>query len=587
MAANPWYKRCLTDGGRMLLIAFLVSVVVSGLRQTGAKAAAVVSTDWFVGAHYGIGVHWTSQSVPSTGGSPVPYCTAVNNFDVNKLASQLSDAGAGYVIFTISHAQMYFAFPSPTLDAVIAGRTCTRDLYSDMYNALAPKNIKMMFYYPSVGVNDDPAWQAASKWSTDPAYFAQLQYNLVQEIGNRYGSKLAGWWVDNCFDGGYGTKYNYTTYANALRAGNPNRIVTFNFSSIGSWSSSTGQGIEDYQAGESQDLNRTPGSRYSGEGGTQWHTWVPIDDTSWVHASPGTPTPRFSDASLITYTRSVVANQGVVTYNVAPYQDTLISDQTMRQLRALKAAMRGIKVDDTDASITYAGNWSTAARNEYSGGSAHYTTSAGSYAQYLFTGTGITWYGVAGHDHGKADVYIDGNFDQTVDCYTPGWITEALYTKTGLAPGSHTIKIVERNDQNAAADGAYIELDALEATDTLTMSDDSRATYASGWDTTAKAAYYNGSAHYTLSAGSAAQYAFTGSGIAWHGVVGPDHGKADVYIDGTYDQTVDCYAPVWQATQVYSKTGLPAGSHTLKIVPRSDTSGSNSYVEVDALAYWA
>ena len=571
------------------LIAVVLLVTTVGTHTIADATPA--STNWLANAGYGVMVHWTSQSRPQSGAAPAAYCTAVSNFNVNTFAQQLQDAGAGYVIFTISHAQQYFAFPSPKLDSVISGRTCTRDLYSDMYAALNPKGIKMMFYYPSIGTNEDPAWRDASKFNTDPASFAQLQYDLVSEIGNRYGNKLAGWWVDNCFDGGYGTRYNFTTYANSLRAGNPNRVVTFNFSSVGTWGSTTGSSVADYQAGEADTLDRVPTGRFSGEGNTQWHTLSWMDDF-WVHTNPGTPTPRYATNDVITYTRSVIANQGVFSYNSAPYQDSLISSPALDQLRALKAAIRVNKKDDRDAAISYNGSWTAASNGNYSAGTGTWTSNSGNFAQYSFTGTGVKWYGVVGADHGKADVYIDGAFDATVDLYANDWAANTVvYAKNGLANGLHTIKIVARGDKNVASTNTFVEIDALEFSPLATTSIDDRdphITYSGTWNSASATAYYLSTARWTNSAGSAGQYTFTGPGIQWIGPKGPDHGKADVYIDGAFDTTVDLYA-AGRADQaiVYTKNGLSASTHTLQVVARSDknAASTNTFVEIDAITY--
>lgn len=307
--------------------------------------------DWFAQAGYGVMVHWTSQSLPQSGNTPQPYCQAVNAFDVQRFAHQLQVAGAAYVFFTISHAQQYFAFPSPTLDAILPGRTCSRDLYDDLYHALHPLGIKMLFYYPSIGTDEDPAWTQASSFLSDPRAFAHHQYTLVEEIGLRYGDKLAGWWIDNCYDTSpefspdryaLGERYDFRVYANKLRAGNPQRLVAFAFRGPRSWISSTGEGIQDYQAGESDTLERLPTGRFSGEGNAQWHTVVWMDD-NWVHTTPGLPTPRYTNEEVITFTRAVIDGGGIFTYNTAPYQDTLISEATLRQLAALKAAIRNVK----------------------------------------------------------------------------------------------------------------------------------------------------------------------------------------------------------------------------------------------------
>ncbi len=578
-------------------VVFLLSSGISVSKPTTVSANPVVSTDWFKNGGYGVSVHWTSLSVPSSGGSPAAFCTAVNNFDETAFANQLADAGASYVIFTVGHAETYLPFPSATMDAEISGRTCTRDLPSDIYDEISPKGIGMIFYYPSQGEWDIP-WGTASLWGTNDAHWAQLQYDLVTEFGNRYGDKLAGWWLDNMYDGGWGSKYNYSTYASALRSGYSDRMIAFNFSSISTgsnWSSTTGAGIADYQGGESNDMNRLPSSRYAGEGGTQWQTWTYLDDF-WWHSTAGTPTPRYSDNKVILYAKSVINGQGVLTLNAAPYQDTLISSQTMSQLGALKSAVRGSSgstsvIDDRDAGITYSGSWSLHTADNDHLGTSTYTTSSGAYAEYSFTGTAVKWYGVKGDDHGKADVYIDGTFDETIDEYSASRQDVALlYSKTGLAANTqHTIKIVQRSDKNASSSGYYTEMDAIEYQTGTRVDDQSGSiTYSGSWNNTTGPLYMNGTGKYTTSSGDYAQYTFSGTKISLYGVMGSDHGKVDIYLDTVFQTTVDLYQNRWTAgTLLYSATGLSNTSHTIKMVVRSDKNAASSgyFAEVDAFEY--
>ena len=586
-----------------LLFAFLIACSSAPAQPAGQRlnlvrplSAPAGSSDWLMNAGYGVMVHWTSQSRPQSGAVPSAYCTAVNNFDVSAFAQQLQSAGAGYVIFTISHAQQYFAFPSAKLDSVIAGRTCTRDLYADLFAAINPKGIRMVFYYPTVGTDEDPAWRDAGKFNTDSAYFAQLQYDLVEEIGNRYGDKLAGWWVDNSFDSapsytqfgsGLGERYNFTTYAQKLRAGNPSRLVTFNFS-YNQWNSVTGQGIVDYGAGEDNEINRLPTSRYSGEGNSQWHNLVWMDDF-WVHKDSTVPSPRYSDTVVTNHIKNVMDQQGVFSYNAAPYQDSLIASATMTQLQNIKAAIHSNKIDDRNPSLVYSSGWGDTSSPSYSANTGRYTVVASSDVQYAFSGTGIKWYGVVGNDHGKADVYIDNVLDTTIDLYAPHWAANTIvYAKRDLANGSHTLKIVARNDRNVASSNNYVEIDALEALVQSGAKIDDRASsisYSGAWSQISASRYYQSTSTYSTSAGAFAEYTFSSNNISWLGPKGSDHGKADVYIDNVLEATVDTYAPArGDLEALFTKSGLASGTHTIKIVLRSDknAASSNYYVEVDA-----
>ena len=60
-----------------------------------------------------------------------------------------------------------------------------------------------------------------------------------EAISKKYGKKIHGWWIDCCYEpgicGGRGTRYDYKRYANALRAGNEDSIVAFNFRGTCAW----------------------------------------------------------------------------------------------------------------------------------------------------------------------------------------------------------------------------------------------------------------------------------------------------------------------------------------------------------------
>lgn len=69
---------------------------------------------------------------------------------------------------------------------------------------------------------------------------------------------------------------------------------------------------------------------------------------------------------------------------------------------------------------------------------------------------------------------------------------------------------------------------------------------------------------------SACVLAFGGPTVRWLGSKGPDHGLADVHVDGVLEGTIDAYAPTALTPQVlFEKTGLDTGRiHTVRIVVR-------------------
>jgi subtilisin family serine protease len=88
---------------------------------------------------------------------------------------------------------------------------------------------------------------------------------------------------------------------------------------------------------------------------------------------------------------------------------------------------------------------------------------------------------------------------------------------------------------------------------------------------------------YSTTSGSSATFTFTGTSLAWISIRGPDRGKANISIDGTFVKTLDLYAGVTQfRALVFARTWSSAGVHTLRI----DVLGrpfSRPRVDLDAL----
>ena len=92
-------------------------------------------------------------------------------------------------------------------------------------------------------------------------------------------------------------------------------------------------------------------------------------------------------------------------------------------------------------------------------------STAGSAIEFSFTGSDIYWRTVADKDGGKADVYLDGKLEKTVDLYF--WDCELpfqfAFIKTGLDPKTpHTIKVAVRGNKNPHATGTVVRHMAFE-----------------------------------------------------------------------------------------------------------------------------
>ena len=290
------------------------------------------STDWLARAAYGVMFHWTSESTPRHGPA-LPYQRAVDAFDVAAFAEMVESTGARYVIFTANHAQPHCPAPIESWERIHPGSTTKRDLLGEIADALEARNIRLMLYIASHTVGK-------LRVATGTEYL-RIHKEILQEIGQRYGARVAGYW----FDGWYQTleaypEINPRDLIPYVRAGNPGRLVAFN-----SWVYPVETPWQDYWAGEVGDVVRPATSRYMTSGtaiGLQSH-FLLFADAPWVHSLPDAEMEplRFSDESLIDFVKKNAENEAAVTINLGIYQDGSIGEAARRQMAALRQAIRG------------------------------------------------------------------------------------------------------------------------------------------------------------------------------------------------------------------------------------------------------
>jgi alpha-L-fucosidase len=137
---------------------------------------------------------------------------------------------------------------------------------------------------------------------------------------------------------------------------------------------------------------------------------------------------------------------------------TLPTSFTTSQAYAFKVTHDKPLVNNDESGFTYTGNgWIHVANRGLgdSNNNIHSTTINGDSVSYTFTGTGIDYISETYTDEGNVDVYIDGVFKKTVSGYSATRVAQVtLYSITGLASGSHTIKLVKTS-------GTYMLLDAF------------------------------------------------------------------------------------------------------------------------------
>jgi len=249
---------------------------------------------------------------------------------------------------------------------------------------------------------------------------------------------------------------------------------------------------------------------------------------------------------------------------------------------------RTVRVDSSLSQLTATG-WITRTGTKFYGGSTRSNSTAGKRITVPFRGTKAVWYGTRGKAFGKAAVYVDGKFQRTVDTYYASTLyNRALFTKTGLTDGPHTLTIIVSSSKNSRATGRRIDVDSFAFTGIAPglNQEESRATYTGAWSALTGTTYSASSAKCSAEPTATLTYKFRGTGVTWMGSKSPASGKAAVYIDGVHKGTVDLWAGTTAHRRpLYSASGLAKTTHTLMIMPAASCNGAATGNTVNADAF--
>jgi alpha-galactosidase len=281
---------------------------------------------------------------------------------------------------------------------------------------------------------------------------------------------------------------------------------------------------------------------------------------------------------------------------------------------------RTIEVNNNNPQITYTGSWN------YSSGrglgdyqdDVQWTETNGDAFSYTFVGTGVDYVTETDPGQGDVDIYIDGQFKQTVSTYLDpaqghNKPQQVVYSVSDLPNGNHTIRAVKKSGQFMLLDKLNIRQESLLTPDTVafdksapadatvqigrdpgelagiskggvalvqgkdytltgstvTLSKTYLATLPVG-NTSLDFAFrgdYRDDVHAATANGSAVNFTFTGTAVQWLTALGPDQGDADVYVDGKLVQRVSLHSDTRVTNrQAFAATGLKNAQHTVRIV---------------------
>lgn len=326
--------------------------VLAAQSQLAAEAPYErAKTDWLAKCRFGVGVHWTAQTVPRSG-PPRTFHKAVDEFDLAEFVKAVECTGADYVLFTAAHARQMLPAPHPVLDRILSGRTCKRDLIRELADALAAKGKHLLVYYNhSCNHRDDPEWEKAVGYhAPNKERFAQNIMDIVGHMSERYKEKIRAWWFDSPYSldtrGPHnsvttdmsGFQFPWEEFTVTAKNGFPARLVTYNAGVNKTFLYTTHQ---DYWAGELVNLDAPAKSRYL-DNGLQWFGWTCIEDRRWVHTKLDTsiPSPLYTDEQVIQFVRTCNQHMAPMTFNVGIYQDGTMATESVEQLYRLHLALR-------------------------------------------------------------------------------------------------------------------------------------------------------------------------------------------------------------------------------------------------------
>ncbi|PCH37880.1 hypothetical protein WOLCODRAFT_96037 [Wolfiporia cocos MD-104 SS10] len=121
--------------------------------------------------------------------------------------------------------------------------------------------------------------------------------------------------------------------------------------------------------------------------------------------------------------------------------------------------------DSSSPLLHYSGHWTDSFSAAYVHKTLRSTSEAGASMIFMFSGTGIEWFGNQDTRHGISQVYIDGKRIQEVDAWSSAPLKQQrIYWNYDLPQGRHTMKIVNTGKKREGAKGTLMDVDALVVT---------------------------------------------------------------------------------------------------------------------------
>ncbi|MFN6201339.1 MAG: hypothetical protein ACK496_02525, partial [Acidobacteriota bacterium] len=241
--------------------------------------------------------------------------------------------------------------------------------------------------------------------------------------------------------------------------------------------------------------------------------------------------------------------------------------------------------DDTNANWSYTGNWTSAsALTGPFNGTLRFSSDLTATASMLIDGTTFRLRFTRNQYRGTLGIYVDGAKVADVNANQSTLTWQAVYQRTGLANGVHSIEI----RHGGGAPGSIIDIDSLEVFTASPVGvgvyDDTNLNwnYSGNWTMSDNlSGPQGGTITTTADLSATASIQMNGTAFRLRFTRNSNRGILAVYIDGVKqaDLNANQASLSWQA--IYQKTGLSIGVHTIEI--RHGGGAPANLIDIDSL----
>ena len=154
------------------------------------------------------------------------------NFDIDAFMQQIDQlTSINHVMINIGrgHQASWYSSPYPEMAAIMGDDLFPqRDFFGEILGALKSRGLKVLVYFSSTGM--DRGYLSETQMQTWEAYLASVEIThhegvaqIMEYYSRKFGDQIDGWWVDRV---SRIPDEDRKRFASALRAGNPNAMVT-------------------------------------------------------------------------------------------------------------------------------------------------------------------------------------------------------------------------------------------------------------------------------------------------------------------------------------------------------------------------